>query len=555
MEARLIGRGRGAEPRPSRPYWLLGSVPTLALIASQNSLAVAALQEASGPLSLLVWLVPVILVGGLLMLLMRQSQGQSTDANQTMAFTRSRARRVVVDRPSTTFVDVAGIEEAKAEMQEIVEFLKFPAKFRAVGARIPKGLLLVGHPGTGKTLLARAVAGEAGVPFFSISASEFVELFVGVGASRVRDLFAQAKEAAPCIVFIDEIDAVGRQRGLGIGGGHEEREQTLNQILVEMDGFDRNDNVIVIAATNRADVLDPALTRPGRFDRRVTLDLPDVSGRLAILHVHSRGKPLAADVRLDLVAKETPGFSGADLENLVNEAAILAARRGRLTIEQADLEEAIERVMAGPQRKSRLLSKHERRITAFHEAGHALVAFMLPNADPVHKVSIISRGLAGGQTWLLPTEDRQVWRKSQLIDSLAFALGGLAAEEVVFGEPTTGSGHDLAQATKMARRMVAEFGMSDLVGPAAFGAGVAPVGHEESTGAIAESPGYGGRLADEIDTETKRLLSEARERARTLVRQHETALHALAEELLVKETLRGEEIAALLGGERKGKAA
>jgi len=500
-------------------------------------------------MSILVWLVPVVLVGGLLFLLMRQSQGQSTDANQTMAFTRSRARRVPMDRPSTTFVDVAGVEEAKAEMQELVEFLRFPAKFRAVGARVPKGLLLVGAPGTGKTLLARAVAGEAGVPFFSVSASEFVELFVGVGASRVRDLFNQAKEAAPCIVFIDEIDAVGRQRGLGIGGGHEEREQTLNQILVEMDGFDRNDNVIVIAATNRADVLDPALTRPGRFDRRVMLDLPDMTGRLEILKVHSRGKPLEEGANLSIIAKQTPGFSGADLENLVNEAAILAARQGRLTIEQSDLEEAIERVMSGPQRKSRLLSSQERKITAYHEAGHTLVAYLLPHADPLHKVSIISRGLAGGQTWLLPAEDRLLWTKSQLTDSLAFALGGLAAEEVVFGEPSTGSSNDLQQATRVARKMVAEFGMSESLGPTAFGAAAQAVGVEENAGSAhegPEGPPVGGRLADEIDAETKHLVETAHERAHTMLLQHRDMLAALAESLLEKETLSGDEVRALL---------
>ena len=551
MEARAIERRRNAKQRAYLACWLLALSPTVAWAAGHSSWAVAT-QEAGGPMSILVWLVPVILVGGLLLLLLRQGQGQSADANQTMAFTRSKARRVAMDRPSTTFVDVAGVDEAKAEMQEVVEFLKFPAKFRSLGARVPKGLLLVGHPGTGKTLLARAVAGEAGVPFFSISASEFVELFVGVGASRVRDLFAQAKEAAPCIVFIDEIDAVGRQRGLGIGGGHEEREQTLNQILVEMDGFDRNDNVIVIAATNRADVLDPALTRPGRFDRRVVLDLPDVRGRLAILQVHARGKPLAPSANLDLIARETPGFSGADLENLINEAAILSARRGQVRIEQAELEEAIERVMAGPQRKSRLLGEQERRITAYHEAGHTLVAYLLPNADPVHKVSIVARGASGGQTWLLPAEDRQLWTKSQLVDSLAFALGGLAAEELVFGEPTTGSSHDLAQATKVARRMVAEFGMSDVVGPAAFGTGA---GVEEPMGgsAAGESHQYGSRLADEIDAETRRLVAEAHERARALLRENASKLNSLAEELLSKETLRAEDLVNLLGP-RSGRA-
>ena len=537
-------------PKPARrstlqTYWPLAMAPVSITTASLGMAPSVPTQEVIGPVALLVWVLPIILVVGLLVLLMRQGQAQSGDANQTMAFTRSRARRVSMERPSTTFMDVAGVDEAKTEMAEIVEFLKFPAKFRAVGARVPKGLLLVGHPGTGKTLLARAVAGEAGVPFFNISASEFVELFVGVGASRVRDLFNQAKEAAPCIIFIDEIDAVGRQRGLGFGGGHEEREQTLNQILVEMDGFDRNDNVIVVAATNRSDVLDPALTRPGRFDRRVMIELPDLPGRLAILKVHARGKPLASDASLELIAKQTPGFSGADLESLINEGAILAARHGRTTIEQKDLEEAIERVMTGPQRKSRLLTPQERRITAYHEAGHTLTAYVLPNVDPIHKVSIISRGLSGGQTWLLPTDDRQLWTKSQLTDSLAFALGGLAAEELVFGEPTTGSGSDLQQATRVARRMVSEFGMSDALGPAAVVA-VSGQPTEDHPTVEGEPRHTGGKLADEIDTETRSLVTAAHERARELLTGRRHMLDALAEELLTRETLSGEQVHALL---------
>jgi len=408
---------------------------------------------------LFTWL-PLILFGAFILFIMRQTQG---GANQAMSFGRSRARMVSGDKPTVTFGDVAGVDEAKQELQEIVEFLKFPEKFIALGARIPRGVLLVGPPGTGKTLLARAVAGEAGVPFFSISGSEFVEMFVGVGASRVRDLFDQAKRNAPCIIFVDEIDAVGRHRGSGLGGGHDEREQTLNQILVEMDGFDSSTKVIVVAATNRPDILDPALLRPGRFDRRVILDQPDINGRKAILQVHSKGKPLDSTVDLEVIAKQTPGFSGADLANLVNEAAILAARRNKKKIDLSDLEESIDRVLLGPERRSRVISQKEKEIIAYHEAGHALVARNLPNADPVHKISVVARGMAGGYTKQLPTEDRRLRSISQLRDILTTLMGGRVAEELIFGktEVTTGAYSDLEQATDIAREMVKRYAMSD----------------------------------------------------------------------------------------------
>ncbi len=403
---------------------------------------------------------PLIIFGGLLLFMMRQAQGSS---NQTMSFGRSKARMFVGNRPAVTFGDVAGVEEAKQELEEVVEFLKFPERFLALGARIPRGVLLVGPPGTGKTLLSRAVAGEAGVPFFSISGSEFVEMFVGVGASRVRDLFDQAKRNAPCILFVDEIDAVGRHRGAGLGGGHDEREQTLNQILVEMDGFDSSTNIIVIAATNRPDILDPALLRPGRFDRRVVLDPPDLKGRMAILQVHGQGKPIEDTVDMQEVGRLTPGFSGADLANLVNEAAVLAARRQKTSIGWAEFAEAVDRVLMGPERRSRLITEKEKVITAFHEAGHAVVAWKLPNADPVQKISIVARGTAGGYTRYLPEEDRHLWTKSQFRDQLSAALGGRVAEEVTFNEITTGASNDLEVATRLARQMVTRYGMSDTI--------------------------------------------------------------------------------------------
>ncbi len=411
-------------------------------------------------------LFPILLIGVFLWFMFRQAQGSN---NQAMSFGKSRARMFLGNKTVVTFSDVAGVDEAKTELQEVVEFLKFPEKFNSLGARIPRGVLLVGPPGTGKTLLARAVAGEAGVPFFSISGSEFVEMFVGVGASRVRDLFDQAKRNSPCIVFVDEIDAVGRQRGAGLGGSHDEREQTLNQILVEMDGFDTNTNVIVVAATNRPDVLDPALLRPGRFDRQVILDRPDMKGRLEILNVHVKGKPLDKEIDLPKVAKQSPGFSGADLANLVNEAAILAARRNKKTIGTSEFGEALERVVAGPERKSRIISDEEKTIIAYHEGGHALVQRILPKCDPVSKVSVISRGMALGYTMGLPTEDRYLQSKSEFEDKIAGMLGGNVAERIMFGDTTTGASNDIEKATTLARRMVTEFGMSEKLGPLAFG--------------------------------------------------------------------------------------
>ena len=484
-------------------------------------------------LGTLIGFIPFILLVILLFFLFRQAQGSS---NQAISFGKSRARIFTGNRPSVTFTNVAGVEEAKQELQEIVEFLKYPAKFAALGARIPKGLLLVGPPGTGKTLISRAVAGEAGVPFFSISGSEFVEMFVGVGASRVRDLFEQAKRHSPCIVFVDEIDAVGRQRGAGLGGSHDEREQTLNQILVEMDGFDTNTNVIVIAATNRPDVLDPALLRPGRFDRQVVLDRPDIRGRIAILQVHARGKPLEANVSLDVLAKQTPGFSGADVANLLNEAAILAARRNKLKISMSEMEEAIDRVVAGPARKSRIISEREKSITAYHEVGHALVARMLRNTDPVHKVSIVARGQAGGFTMLLPTEDRYLWSKPQFEDMLAYALGGHVAELITFGEVTTGASNDIERVTKVARSMVTEYGMSERLGPMALG-------HKEELVFLGrdfgEQRNYSEQTAREIDEEIHRIIQEAFSKAHSILLHNKSRLIMISERLIKEETLEG----------------
>jgi len=482
---------------------------------------------------------PLILFAGLLIFLMRRAQG---GPNQAMGFAKSRAKMFSGDRPTVTFSDVAGVDEAKEEVKEIVEFLKHSEKFLAIGARIPRGALLVGPPGTGKTLLARAIAGEAGVPFFSISGSEFVEMFVGVGAARVRDLFDQAKRNAPCIVFVDEIDAVGRHRGAGLGGGHDEREQTLNQILTEMDGFDTNTNVIVIAATNRPDILDPALLRPGRFDRRVILDQPDINGRKAILQVHVKGKPLAPDVNLDVIAKETPFFSGADLANLVNEAAILAARRDKKQITMAELEESIDRVQLGPERKSRVISEKEKRIIAYHESGHALVARLLPNADPVHKISIVARGRAGGYTKQLPTEDRYLVSRSQFEDMLATTLGGHVAEEIIFGDITTGPQSDIEQVTKIARMMVTQWGMSEKLGPRSFGKREELVflGKE-----ISEQRDYSEKVAEEIDAEVHAIIEKAHDRAHELLTRNKAKLTQIAERLIVEETIEGPALEAL----------
>jgi cell division protease FtsH len=493
-------------------------------------------------LGLLVNLLPLVFFGAVLLFMMRQAQGSN---NQALSFGKSRARMFMGNKPTVTFADVAGVDESKQELQEVVEFLKYPEKFAALGARIPKGVLLVGPPGTGKTLLSRAVAGEAGVPFFSISGSEFVEMFVGVGASRVRDLFDQAKRNAPCIVFVDEIDAVGRQRGAGLGGSHDEREQTLNQILVEMDGFDTNTNVIVIAATNRPDVLDPALLRPGRFDRQVVLDRPDISGRRAILEVHSRGKPLEKNVVLEVLAKQTPGFSGADLANLINEAAILAARRNRKAISLSELEEAIDRVIGGPERKSRVMSDREKAITAYHESGHALVGRMLKNHDPVHKVSIIARGMMGGYTRFLPAEDRYFWTKSQFEDMIAAALGGHVAEVLIFGEMSTGPQNDIERATNLARKMVCEFGMSERLGPLALG-------HKEEMiflgREIGEQKNYSEKVAESIDEEVRRLIDQGYQRADSILKEHMDKLHKIAEYLIQNETVEGETLERIFQG-------
>ena len=483
---------------------------------------------------------PLLLFGGLLLLMLRQAQGSN---NQALSFGKSRARMFTGDKPTVTFNDVAGVEEAKEELQEVVEFLREPEKFLSLGARIPKGVLMVGPPGTGKTLLARAVAGEAGVPFFSISGSEFVEMFVGVGASRVRDLFDQAKRHSPCIVFIDEIDAVGRHRGAGLGGSHDEREQTLNQILVEMDGFDTDTNVIVIAATNRPDILDPALLRPGRFDRRVVLDRPDMRGRRAILDVHVRGKPLAKDVNLDVIAQQTPGFTGADIENLVNEAAILAARRNKRAIGMEEFQEAIERVLMGPERRSRLMTEEERVLTAYHEAGHAVVMYHMPLCDPVHKITIIPRGQAGGYTMFLPEDDRTLYSYTRFLDQMAGMLGGRAAEEIVFGDVSTGASDDLERVTNLARAMVTRYGMSEKLGPLTFGdrEELIFLGRE-----IAEQRNYSEKVAREIDAEVKRLVTTAHQRALETLKRHRNQLEAVAKRLLEVETIEREEFEELM---------
>ena len=482
---------------------------------------------------------PLIFFGAVLLFMMRSAQGNS---NQTFSFGRSRARMFMGNSPQVSFSDVAGVEEAKEELEEVVEFLKFPERFLALGAKIPKGVLLVGPPGTGKTLMARAVAGEAEVPFFNISGSEFVEMFVGVGASRVRDLFEQAKRNAPCIVFVDEIDAVGRHRGAGLGGGHDEREQTLNQILVEMDGFDTGTNVIVLAATNRPDILDPALLRPGRFDRRVILDNPDLRGRKEILRVHSNGKPLDEDVDLERVARQTIGFSGADLANLVNEAAILAARRTKKTIALSEFTEAIDRVLLGPARKSRAITDQEKKITAYHEAGHALVAHVLPNADNPFKVTIVSRGQSGGHTRYLPEEDRNLWTRGQFSDMLAAALGGRVAEELVFNQLTTGAGSDIEQATNIARQMVTRYGMSEKLGPRTFGKREEMVflGRE-----ISEQRDYSDKVAEVIDAEVHDIIDSAYNSATDVIREHMPKLEQLAKYLVEHETIEVDELNAL----------
>jgi cell division protease FtsH len=495
-----------------------------------------------GILSLLTYILPFVLFLGFWIFLMNQMQG---GGSRVMNFGKSKAKRMSVDAPKITFRDVAGVDEAVQELHEIKEFLENPKKFQALGARIPKGVLLYGPPGTGKTLLARAVAGEAGVPFFSISGSDFVEMFVGVGASRVRDLFEQAKQNSPCIIFMDEIDAVGRHRGAGMGGGHDEREQTLNQLLVEMDGFEMKDNIILIAATNRPDILDPALLRPGRFDRQVVVDRPDRKGRKQILEVHTRGKPLAKSIDLDALAGQTPGFTGADLANLINEAALLTARQGRREISMQELEEGIMRVIAGPEKKTRVMSEKERLVTAFHEMGHAIVGHLLPNCDPVHKISIISRGQALGYTISLPSEDKFLTSRAELTDTMAMTLGGRAAEEIVFGEITTGASNDLEKVTETAKQMVMRFGMSERLGPRVFGhdRGQPFLGREFSS-----EPDYSDEIAREIDDEIRRIVEAAHQTAKDLLTERRADLDKISKILLERETIDADQFIALLDG-------
>jgi cell division protease FtsH len=493
-------------------------------------------------LSILTYILPFLLFFGFWIFLMNQMQG---GGSRVMSFGKSRAKRMSVDAPKITFRDVAGVDEAVQELHEIKEFLENPKRFQALGARIPKGVLLYGPPGTGKTLLARAVAGEAGVPFFSISGSDFVEMFVGVGASRVRDLFEQAKQNSPCIIFMDEIDAVGRHRGAGMGGGHDEREQTLNQLLVEMDGFEMKDNIILIAATNRPDILDPALLRPGRFDRQIVVDRPDRKGRKQILEVHTRGKPLAKQIDLDALAGQTPGFTGADLANLINEAALLTARSSKREITMDELEEGIMRVIAGPEKKSRVMSEKERLVTAYHELGHAIVGHLLPNTDPVHKISIISRGQALGYTISLPTEDKFLTTRAELTDTMAMTLGGRAAEEIVFGEITTGASNDLEKVTETAKQMVMRFGMSERLGPRVFG-------HDRSMPFLgrefSSEPDYSDEIAREIDDEIRRFVEEAHQTAKDILAERREGLDRISKILLERETIDAEQFEKLLEG-------
>jgi cell division protease FtsH len=498
-------------------------------------------QKGSAVVSTLIQVIlPVVLIAGVLIWIMNRSQGAG---GRVMSFGKARAKQVTKDQPKTTFSDVAGVDEAIEELGEVKDYLQNPSKFQAMGAKIPRGVLLYGPPGAGKTLLARAVAGEAGVPFFSISGSDFVEMFVGVGAARVRDLFEQAKSSAPAIVFIDEIDAVGRHRGAGLGGGHDEREQTLNQLLVEMDGFDQRTAVILMAATNRPDILDPALLRPGRFDRHVVVDRPDLEGRKGILNVHARGKPLAPEVNLDTIAKRTPGFTGADLANVINEAALLAARRSKPAIGMSEIEEAIDRVMAGPERKSRVMDEREKRMIAYHEAGHALVAHVLPYTDPVHKISVIPRGRALGYTLTLPEQDKFLATREELFDELSMMLGGRVAEELVVGDITTGAANDIERATKVARQMVTEYGMSDRLGPLTLG----QKQHEIFLGRdIAATPDYSDQVAFEIDTEVRQLIDEAHDMALEILTEHRAKLDEIATTLIERETIEKEDVARLL---------
>ena len=539
-DEKVIGECTCDESDQYEVYLPKDTIDTYAAFAEDEGVQVSAdPQQGSVLLSVLFQFLPILIIVGFFFFLMQQMQG---GGNRVMSFGKSRARLVTKDQPKITFADVAGLDEAVEELQEIKEYLEAPQKFQAMGAKIPKGVLLYGPPGTGKTLLARAVAGEAGVPYFSISGSDFVEMFVGVGASRVRDLFEQAKANAPSIVFMDEIDAVGRHRGAGLGGGHDEREQTLNQLLVEMDGFDVKAGVILIAATNRPDILDPALLRPGRFDRQIVVDRPDLNGRIGILKVHTRGKPLSKEINIDVLAQRTPGFTGADLANVVNEAALLAARFSKNEIGMRELEEAIDRVVAGPERRSRVISDKEKKVIAYHEAGHALVSHALPNADPVHKVSIVSRGRALGYTLTLPTEDRFLVTRSELIDELAMLLGGRVAEELVFDEPTTGAQDDIQRCTRIAKQMVTQYGMSEL-GPLALGEDQAQPFLGRDFGHVKD---YSDAVAAKIDAEVRRLVEEAHDEAREILTKYRDKLDLMVERLLEKESLEKEEVAEIL---------
>jgi cell division protease FtsH len=541
----LLGDGRIegelSDGSTYRVAYVAGTEETLTKDLEDHGVQVSADPQKSSPLvGFLFQLIPVILIVGAFIFIMNQSQG---GGGRVMQFGKARAKLVTKDQPKTTFADVAGVEEAIEELQEVKEYLANPSKFQAMGAKIPRGVLLFGPPGSGKTLLARAVAGEAGVPFYSISGSDFVEMFVGVGAARVRDLFEQAKQNAPAIVFIDEIDAVGRHRGAGLGGGHDEREQTLNQLLVEMDGFDQRTAVILMAATNRPDILDPALLRPGRFDRHITVDRPDLEGRKAILKVHARGKPFDESVDLATIARRTPGFTGADLSNVINEAALLAARWGKKAITMKEVEEAIDRVMAGPERKTRVMSEREKRVIAYHEGGHALAAHILPNTDPVHKISVIPRGRALGYTLTLPEEDKFLMTREELVDELAMLLGGRVAEELIVGDITTGAANDIERATKVARQMVTEYGMSDVIGPLTLG----QKQHEVFLGRDFQSqPDYSDQVAFEIDNEVRRLIDEAHDEALEILQGNRAKLDELAALLVERETLERDEVEKFL---------
>ena len=536
--------GELKDDRSFRVYVPTGDTSYIDLLQSKGvTITVEPPSRSSLWSNLLTTLLPFLVLVGLWMLMRRQAPPGS---NPVMSFGKSRARLHTEAKTRVTFDDVAGVDEAKEELEEIIEFLRHPKKFQALGAKIPRGVLLVGPPGAGKTLLAKAIAGEAGVPFFSISGSEFVEMFVGVGAGRVRDLFDQAKKSTPCLVFIDEIDAAGRQRGAGFGGGNDEREQTLNQLLVEMDGFDPNSGIIVIAATNRPDILDAALLRPGRFDRRIVVDNPDMKGRRAILDVHVRGKPLGEDVNLDVLARQTPGFSGADLANMVNEAALLTARRGKTRLAMPEFDEAIERVIAGPQRKSRILSPKERKLTAYHEGGHALLGKLLPQANPPHKVTILLRGMALGYVIQLPQEEKYTLPRGEILASITAMLGGRVAEEIVFGEITTGAANDLEKATELARKMVTEFGMSNKLGPLTLGTKHGPVflGRD-----LFESQNYSDAIAYEIDKEVRRIIDECYNGARQVLTEHKETLERIAKALLERESLQGDELDVLIASQ------